>query len=294
MKKNSIFLLLAILTNSCVKTIDVDMPKDNPKQVLNCLFAPDKTIVVKLTKSVGITDFDFSDVIDNANITLFEDDVEIENLTYDAGYYKSSILPQINRKYKLVSVVAGLKTVTAEDVVPSQPIINDIEFIEEAYYDASYGGMYGKTIITIEDDGMVENFYEIVIVRTYFDEDSEETIVRPTGIQLCSDALVLNEMDEQGYPTHFVFSDESFNGDTTSLVFDFVNHFEDNLTPISYKVIIRSITENYYKYKRRLNRHTYFREGDLWDALIEPLQMYSNVDNGFGILASYNEYNIEF
>ncbi len=294
MKKISIFLLLVILTNSCVKTIDVDMPKDESKQVLNCLFTADKVIKARLNKSVSITDFGFSDVIDSADITLFEDDVEIETLTYDAGYYKSSILPQIYKKYKLVSVVAGLKTVTAEDIAPSEPIINDVEFIEEAYYDASYGGIYGKTTITLEDGGTGENFYEIAVVRTYFDENSEETIVRPTGIRLCSDALVLNELDEQGYPTHLVFSDKSFYGDTTSLTFDFVNHFEDNLTPISYKVIIRSITEDYYKFKRRLNRHTYFRGEDIWDVLIEPLHMYTNVDNGFGILAGYNEYNIEF
>ena len=294
MKKVSIIILLVILTNSCVKTIDIDMPMDEPKQVLNCLFTADKVIKVSLSKSVSITDFAFSDVIDSANITLFEDDVEIETLTYDAGYYKSSILPQINKKYKLLSVVAGLKTVTAEDIVPSEPIINDVEFIEEAYYDASYGVIYGKTTIAIEDDGLGENFYEIAIVRTYFDEYSEETIVRATGIQSSSNSLILNEIDEQGYPTHLVFSDDSFNGDTTPLTFDFANHFEDNLTPISYKVIIRSITEDYYKYKRRLNRHTYFREGNIWDALIEPLHMYTNIDNGFGVLAGYNEYNIEF
>lgn len=290
MKK--IFFLFSILfLNSCIKTIEIEIPQDKPKQVLNCLFTANDKISVSITNSTPILEEEYS-IIDNANIILYEDDKEIETLVYDDGIYKSTTQTDLNKIYKLKSSVVGLETVITEDVIPEQPTITNIDLVEEAYFDSNYEGIIGKTTITIEDNGEQTNFYEVLVVRKFYYND--EIITRPTSIEVTSDPVVSNELDVQNHPTHLVFTDKSFNGRVNTIDFDFTNEQHEDVLPLNYKVIIRSISENYYRYKRRLNRHTYFQEGYIGDIFIEPIQMFTNVENGFGIFAGYNEYSQMF
>ncbi|HIP49673.1 MAG TPA: DUF4249 domain-containing protein [Lutibacter sp.] len=289
--KKIIFLFSILFLNSCIKTVEIEIPKDKPKQVLNCLFTANDRISASINNSIPILEEDYS-IIDNANIILYEDDIEIETLVYDDGVYKSTTHTQYNKVYKIESSVLGFETIIAEDVIPKQPTIINIGFVEWAYYDPNYEGFFGKTSITIEDNGNQTNYFEVLVVRRFYFND--EIITRPTSIEVTSDPVVSNELDVQNYPTHLVFTDKSFNGSTHTITFDFVNHYNEEDSPINYKVIINSISENYYLYKRRLNRHTDFQKGYIGDIFIEPIQMYTNVENGFGIFAGYNEYSQMF
>ena len=294
MKKLLTLSFLFILQN-CTKVIEIDIPQDNPRQVLNCLFTENKPFKVRLTKSVGMLD-DFSTPIDNATVVLYENNIAVETLNYANSYYTSQLTAQPNKNYKISSSATGFEQINAQNTIPAPPIITNVSLIEEAYFDTTLEGFFGQLNIIIEDDIVQNNYYELEIIRTYYfmNGNEEEYIVGLTGIEFCSDPIIMNEIDEQSISKGLVFTDESFNGTSSELQFDFINHYNDDDTPISYKVVLRSITEDYYRYKKRLNKHTHFREGEIWDVLIEPIQMYSNIEEGYGIFAGYNENSIEF
>ena len=95
-------------------------------------------------------------------------------------------------------------------------------------------------------------------------------------------------MDETSYSgDDALFSDILFNGETKQIEFTIflgkIDEGEDVLS--SLKVELRNVSESYYYYYRSVDLHQ-MNEGN---PFAEPVQVYSNVENGLGIFTAYNE-----
>lgn len=292
MKKVRILFSILLLSYSCIKEIEIPFPDDNPRQVINCLFTEGENFKVEITNSIPILNEEF-DYINNATVVLFENDVEIETLQYQGTTYNSSVPAQPNKTYKLKASATGFDQIITQDRMPNTPNISQVSLIEEAYIDTSYGSYVGQFSFVINDDASQTNYYELELIRTYkeYNLDEEEIRIAKTYCITTSNPAINKEIEIQKGPSNLVFSDAFFNGTHFSLTVDFWNHYNYDDAAISYKIVIRSISKNYYLYKRRLNRHTEFQEGYVQDIFIEPIQMFTNVENGFGIFAGYNEYS---
>ena len=58
---------------------------------------------------------------------------------------------------------------------------------------------------------------------------------------------------------------------------------------VHYDVRLLSISEDYYRYMKIMRGHSITIGDANFGALIEPADTYSNVENGFGIVAGYQE-----
>jgi len=290
--KPFLIILILLVSQSCIKTVNVDLPEEEPKQVVGCLFSADKTIKLNLTSSVGILE-DFSTPIHGAHILLYENEILKDTLIFTGEYYKSKIVANANKTYKIISKATGFKDVKAQNTIPSPLSISDFSLDPQAFFNSDYDNYYGRMQMTIHDNANEKNYYELVIKRKYYSINNEEEqyIISKAWIEDCSNSFIRNEIEDQSWPTALVFSDDSFQGETISFFVDFPNPYYEDDTPQNYDIILRNVTKDYYLYRKRLNKHTEFKGGDIiWDVMIEPIQMYNNIENGFGIFAGYNEY----
>ncbi|MFP5471942.1 MAG: hypothetical protein ACLGGV_10145, partial [Bacteroidia bacterium] len=65
---------------SCTKEVKIDLPKAEQKMVVNCLFTKDSNFLVNLTELNDAFDNQVY-VINNAAISLYENDIFVEHLT---------------------------------------------------------------------------------------------------------------------------------------------------------------------------------------------------------------------
>ncbi len=151
-----------------------------------------------------------------------------------------------------------------------------------------YGDEYAEATISFSDPPNIKNYYEVLIYKLY--ENKKTDYWNSDGDVKVIDPVLLNEGDQDYLPTTFFFSDELFDGQEYTLR---VNSPGGIGNSINYTVSLRSISESYYLYRKYYTRHSYNQqfEGDFLDLVFkgEPQPMFSNIVNGYGIFAGYQE-----
>lgn len=326
MKKTSsiILVLIFLLCLSCSKIIEVDFPELEQKLVIESLFCPDSTFRVFVSKT---TDFNDSNVyfIDDATCKLFANDEFLFEFQYqDSGFYVApdNYRPIIGVKYKIEVSHPKLPDVWAEDSVPSDiPLLRNLQIEDSVMYDADAMSQYlSKLNFELIDNPLIKNFYELTITdrgdSTKYENDTTITSSGDTIINSCissnysypdhifgTDPVLRNENLLDFFPLFVPFSDNKI---TNSHIFEILFYlpttsvyiFDENIhSNINFEVglyytlfvKIRSTSEAYYNYRKKLILHTNTQEGDFWTGTGSPVQMYTNVHNGYGIFAGYQE-----
>ncbi len=311
-QKHLLFLLLSLLLlPSCYKQLEIEFPDNEPLIAVSCLFTKDSSFVVKVNQTTGFND-SVSHKITNATCKLFANNQFVENLSHASdGFYTSNHKPDYNTVYKIEVSSKDLSIVSATNQLPTPPkIINltkqdSIMFGEDGYY-------LHQLDLTIKDPAEVSNYYELAVFVYYKLDYSGawwldstqlaevDTNYRITAVVPQSQDIVLkNEGLLDYYPRTFPFSDELFNGQTYTLNINYLlpgyvtsyNDTEINLiTDYQLIVAVRSVSEDYYKYKKKLIIHQNNQDSDIWNGIGEPVQMFSNITNGYGIFAGYTTF----
>jgi len=274
-----ILVFLSCFILGCEKEVQIDLPEHKTQPVLNCLFSQDSIFKVHLSKTVSIVN-NFSSKISDATVHLYENELFIEELTFDGNIYTSTILPKTNIKYQIKVNTPKFQNITAFDYTPSKPNFISTSYQENVYTDEE-GYDMSQLTIEFQDNPNKKNYYEVVF---YAKEETSIPFV-PYFDEKNNDPVLLNEELLKLAPEILVFSDELFNGTTYKLKINY-SSIEDNL---GLKIYFRHITENYYNYKKRLIIHLYNQEHDIWEGVGEPVTMYTNIEGGYGIFAGYSE-----
>jgi hypothetical protein len=290
--------------------------------VLNSFVTPDSVVKVLLTRSKFFLDDDTKfDTITNAEVKLFVNDIFVEKLNPSTkGYYTGNYFPKENDMLKFVAISPQLGEVTATtNIASKQAIIGiDSSSVSLGVYPmvqySSYNG--GPTIkdttgysystgldlrIRFKDAPNVKNYYRLVLKgKSYY---SDGKVVENT-VNSSSDDLVFgsNNTDILGemssYYLYNEFNDQLFDGKTYELKTR--AHFQrtklikkpntskpttigtDTITRQELIVVLQSISESYYHYLKTIAAN---QSGE--DFFSEPVQIYSNIQNGLGIFGSY-------
>jgi hypothetical protein len=268
--------------------------------VINSIINPDSLVRVNLSQVAG---FNVSDInfIKNADVDLYENDKPITSLIYDTnGWYQSFYLPKQNGNYRIIANSTEYHA-SAETRIPIKvKILNAVYSLYEFTNDAGENSKIPKTQLSFIDNKESKDYYEVFLSYQGYYQIYPHQNSLSTG-PLIDDPILLNEGDEDYYPTTYFFSDELFNGDTCSLIFpeggsaryyDSIFQEDDQQTFVH----LRKISEEYYHYRKYWTRHYYNQqnENNLEDPIQivfqgEPVEMYTNIEGGYGILASYSE-----
>ena len=168
MKQSKILLLLVAFLvgcTSCTKIIEIDLPPHESKVVVNSLFTDGNRFRVHLSKTTSAFEYS-TPTVENGLVRLFCNDVEIETLIFNNGYYYSNIKAAQGEKYSLIVSVPDMESVSSEDIIPEKTLIESYVHRDSIMMDdLNYPLMQFELGFT---DKPGPDFYELSIIAEYY------------------------------------------------------------------------------------------------------------------------------
>lgn len=284
-------LFVQVFFSSCLTEISFDVEYVEPKLVVNSFISPNDTVVtVYVSSTAGITDSVSPKT--KAVVKLYENGSFTSDLTSSDGYiFTSDYHIKAGHEYKISVEDELYGACTAGDTVPNVTPVYEAEYQIPVGHD-EYGTPYYEARIEFEDDPMQKNYYEIVLFYKLQSEIHYITELSTT------DPIILNEGIMDFHPSSIFFSDELFNGNMCSVSLKFQSTFSSNeygefIETQEHFVLLRSVSRSYYLYQQFLLKHIYNQTiaEDILGMYFkgEPSDAYSNVENGYGIFAGYDQ-----
>ena len=301
---------------ACETEVEIDIPKDDTRLVVNAILEEDSTVSLQLSESRFSLSSDPIQNVVGATVTLFENDIAVATLkdTVDEfqqeGWYVTDYRPKEDASYRISASKEGYPGVEAQIDIPKAVEISNVDYgfqtIEETIFiDDAPTIIERKQLTTVDlmiDDPVGEdNYYEVVMYQDgafqfVYDFDDEgapfitDTLIRRFEVYLSTEDPIFSEGDvldgdDYFYGNSLVFSDESFNGKNYTLKLNFEGSSGFSLDPVSdYIIFLRSISREQYLYFRSLELQ-YETEGN---PFAEPVPVYNNIAGGYGIFVGFS------
>lgn len=277
-------ILLIIMSTGCERKEEIAFPYEGDKIVLTSFMQPDSLMYLRVTKSVqiGVSDsFNFSE-LQQAKVRLLENDEPTAPFTWKVingkGYFVSASPIKADRHYTVQAAMTGFKSVEATDSLPRQPL--------------TYGGHAKqgakKIRFTLKDPAGIKNYYRIR-VYTASEPPAGKEAVPQTIMPYRLDPVFSNDFLDRAVDSYYntlVLEDERFNG--RELVF--VLEAQQTITAPYLVVEISALTVTAFKYLKTLS----LQQQDGGSIITEPVFVYSNVENGHGVVAGINTRWVAF
>ncbi len=285
--KKAMYLLPLLALLSCEKILtDYKIPDPGNKLTMEALLLSGNTITALVGESVYSLDAASPKASDDYTVYLFENNILTDTLepqfyqtyydpngrgtTQDIYLYHSQAIVQSGKNYRLEASKSGFQTIKGETSV--------VEPVNVSY--VTYDANRERYRVRIEDAQGGDDWY---LLRAYY-KRAGGTFELATMI--LSDPTVETfdyyndpfDPDQDVYTDEAFLSDEYFRDGTKQLDFgiSLPGEEQDEL----YFQVIR-ITEDYYRF--RLTYSAYLNSDDFFS---EPAQIYSNISNGYGVVAS--------
>jgi hypothetical protein len=214
---------------------------------------------------------------DSIHLLLYENNTKVLDTKFLSDSLVSNVYPKQGAAYLMKVFVEGHDTIYAVDTIPQRASIVDATIIWSVAID-QYNTHISQVNITFSDPPGVRNYYELFIGQSSaYNSDTKIT-----------DPVLIHEGDAGFFPDSFFFSDELFDGKEYTLK---VNK-ELGSGKRHVNVVLRNISRTYYLYRKHWARHRYNqiaidREVGYLLYMGEPLTMFNNIVNGYGIFAGY-------
>ncbi len=307
MKKYCFVLLIPIIFFACSEAIDFKVEESEKKIVINSLITPDSLLKINLSKSLGVLEKDRDmKFISDADVSLFENDDFLEKLSFQInGYYHSTIYPKENNTYKIVITHPQLPAAEAQSTVPPKVTIDsinaDFTIVEEMseWYDYDKNQYYDTTFyffenglrinVSFTDPAYQKNYYLLTFTAYQTEYDYPPPRYEPVPIgkrmkALTYDIMTISEMNYWYIDSYegYVFTDDLFNGKSHTVFADL--SYEHELPESNLKVNLLSVSEEMFEYITSRNKYDMAIE----NPLAEPVNVYSNIKNGFGFFSAFS------
>lgn len=310
MKQTVILTFFIILFSACLK-VNIEIPDTGRKIVINGLITTDNLLNVRISKSAYIGDMNTSIYsslynVDNAEVFFYQNSTRIDSLYYVGrpfdedrmyffgNYWSERVSPIAGKEYKIVAKVPGLPDAITSTVVPNLVKIERVDTSrvlltpDPNNKNSSKVQMICK--INFTDPSNDKNFYLFNIYRI-------PSWGNPQNIYFKSqDPIVEEKLNSYQETEGIVFSDKIINGqkyglavtvDANAFGRPFSNDtptadgipYPDHIKTIYFRLY--SITEEYYRYIKTLNKYN----ANYTNPLADPVLVYSNINGGYGIFA---------
>ena len=306
-------LALLIVLSSCEQVIEPDLPEHTPRLVLHAFFTADGIWTAYVGRSSGILDSRplHERSVADASVELLAGDRVIEEMKFlDAarGYVFEDSALEAGETYSLQVSAPGFATIRATDAIP-RPVPTSILSYRTNTSARSELEIRGEFSIKLEiqDPPGEANYYQISVYQVSTGRGAwrYEEILSTKDPSIIADNGVDESPVEEGAFSGEApyFKDTLFDGRTheIELTYDGVlilregiaqeEVAEDGQEPAKQKTYLQVlyISAAYYEYLKTVRLHDSTRD----NPFAEPLSVYSNVENGYGIFAGYSSQTFE-
>lgn len=308
-----IAIAVAITVVSCRKELNLkELGNYKNKIVLNGLIYADSTGSVNVTKSIGILDSENKQVLlENATVTMTNGNKSMYSFQYDSGGYYSLKENRFiaGETYELTASSNGFSTVSSSFIIPYKTTLVSIdtsvtydrspdclscelsqtlklkmnlnsstsqkEYIIVSLYrlDTVFSNKYNGDTVNNDDISWIGKVY-----NTFYSYDKNLKLVKTNKY--------LEEVFDDGYyysGYELYFEKPEGETDYNITVYDY--NFEISGNNPFYFLSCTTVSEEYYKHQMSLARAYYAQD----DFLAEKVSIYTNIENGMGILAGANQ-----
>lgn len=290
-------LPLLFALSACEQVIEPDLPEHTPRLVLQAFFTPDSTWVAFVGRSVGILEAmpEREMSVADATVELLKEGRVIDRLEFfqeERVYLWEKGALQAGESYSLRVAAPGFAPIQATDAIP-RPVPTAIASHRTHTSSRAESRIKDLSIkLEIQDPPGETNYYQIRmyhhIPRSSF-FSSERYYQGPFSTQ--DPSIAADNSDDDSFiegEAFFIapfFKDALFDGQTHAIELDNYNVAEH--TRVYVQVLY--VSETYYEYLRSAKLH----ESTQDNPFAEPLSVYSNVENGYGIFAGYSSQTFE-
>jgi hypothetical protein len=300
--KISIFGFVVWLA-ACQTVVDIDVPFDPRKLVVNALISTDSLMQVRVNRSLNVLEQPgrSDNFISNAQVEIEEvGQNQSEDLFHkEEGWYEGEMMrPEAGKTYRLRVSAPNFDPIEATTFVPEKvPILNFT--IDEEKVRLDQGSTEALRMrLTFKDPGENRNYY-LVRYFQYYPQYDYSTPFPYELIGYYRERIYVRVED----PTvtmlngaEIIFTDEFISGQTFELItfmYDycfFGNCGNENDDGRKIEIELHTISRDYYLFLTSLN----LQSNAQGDPFAEPVPVFNNIENGFGIFAGYSSDLIEF
>jgi len=293
-----ILFLFSLL--ACEEPVDLGIAEEEPRLVVQCNFNPDSLFKVVVLKSRSALSNDPVEYIENAIVEISENGVFKERLPLSTDpsfpnplYISQSLKPTPGAEYMIEVAAAGLETIRSENKVPPQVELRSFEVSNLMFRPASLPNfaIYSLTVSAeIDDPPELGNYYHLDFFyeRVNYTLSGTDTIRIPAGFDFS--LLLENTQNELPFLLHYDFgiliSDEDAGGRPLKFTLDATSRPVSNRNELFDRIYVelRSVSRDYFLYHSSLTRQNQQTDS----ILAEPVLLYNNIENGYGIFAGYH------
>lgn len=282
---------------SCEKSERIDdFPLIDPTLVVNGFFTADSMFTFSVSRSLSVLDNAELKLINDAKAILYEDGIAIDSLNgANAGNeFISQYSPIPGKSYHLTVSHPDYDTLMSWDEFLPQKGIN--LHASSIITDSStwsiwltpdtirYGYAEFQCELNFDDPAGEPNYYVLRLLQIdTIDQHYDEGVYYNERLQSTDPAI---DDESSIFASDYInsmlfFTDESFNGKNYTIKFsafdwDFALHRQ-------YVIELYSMSRSAYLYLR--TREAFFNSRN--DPFAEPVQVFNNVEGGYGIFAGY-------
>jgi hypothetical protein len=284
--------LLFLFETAC-ETFDAVHLNEKTPFVLNCFFDADSAIILNLSEYLSFQDslepLELISPVKNAEVKLFSESSLVGLFSYVrddsiatkmVDYYKlenAGILE--GQKYSVEIDLPDQTRISAFDILPQKVPIFSVDTITEIDENKTYLKL--RCSIRFKDPGGQKNYYSISAIETHYDKSIKERELFPVSVK--SDDPLIEGTMEYGIWMYCYFSDLLIENKESVVTCEFklyLSYRDTNYIDIQ----LNSLSENYYLYTRSVDQ--YLKSLDNFYS--EPVQIFSNIENGYGIFAGFS------
>jgi hypothetical protein len=268
---------MGVQLSGCEKEIKPDSVGYKPKLVLNALMRAGYPLCFYITASTDMNSILKKEVA-TSSIQIFCNGSEIyPEIIRNGWFYQTNYTVQSGCTIGIQVIANNYEPVFAEDRVPFASDFKTLSHSEKIGISAD-GDYFSDFWFNTTDDSSAENYYEIRGVTRELNGKTYQTHIWGSN-----DVAFATENSTKYSYGNQLFNDNTFNGENKELRC-FYWYSESPEVIIMY----RTVSKTYYNYKNSMAQHRdYLSQDDLWTGLGTPLEIYSNVNGGLGIVAAY-------
>ncbi|KAF0238144.1 MAG: hypothetical protein FD181_1352 [Prolixibacteraceae bacterium] len=272
------FLFLLSILFSCVQDVNLEY-KHESKLCLNCILNPDSIITASLTLSHALDYSGKFEAVNNAVITLYEEDNIIGTLKLKSnGKYFLNQRPVSGKTYHIVAESTGYESLKANTTVPEKPTI---EYTKDttAIIENLNVPIFDLNVQLFDKKGKDNYWLYITYIVGGIKYGGNSKEINAPYVDTFN--RYIDSDSKYGF-RHFLqirMSDEGYDGQNLEFT------IPDNVVYLDYKAQhFLNADEHYDKYIQTTLIKRMSENDDL--PFYEPVQIYSNIENGYGIFGS--------
>lgn len=307
MKKQIIISLILVTFWSCTKTIKFDDEGLANQLVVNSIISPNFKFSAYLTKSSSILEpAQSTGQFTDGTLELYENGALIMQLYSPTGkFLADDIKPEAGKTYRIVITSEG-KKLEAETTVPN---LTDVVSLDTLTIKNQFGQKNIKYKLKIKDPSQ-NDYYRIIVMTESLnlssyasDNGKKQYMLLTVQNSIDSDDPVFksvynnfgDELINYGPNNDYsIFPDDYFQGKEYTIQFQVSSSFGNSYYPNSYGgnpiyvrniIHVQKLSKDLYNYLKYLKLYNQYQD----NPFAEPVAVYSNVKNGVGIFAGFND-----